>query len=65
MKTAFGETFMQKKCICLFCTYSTGLDLFFVCRPPIIEAAQHSATKTGSMEFLDHAVAQIRCAAGL
>lgn len=63
--TAFGETFMQINCICLFCTYSTRLELIFVCRPPITKAAQHSATKTGSMEFSDHAVAQIRHAAGL
>lgn len=62
---AFGETFMQINCICLFCTYSTRLELIFVCRPPITKAAQHSATKTGSMEFSDHAVTQIQHAASL
>lgn len=62
--TAFGETLMQINCICLFCTYSTRLELIFVCRPPITKA-QPSATKTGSMEFSDHAVTQIHQAAGL
>lgn len=62
---AFGETSMQINCICLFCTYSTRLELIFVCRPPSNKAAQHSATNAGSMEFSDHAVTHIRQAAGL